>query len=89
MATGLPVVAARGGAVPEVAGDAALLLEPGDADGFAREIRRTLNAPALAERMRRDGHAQAARFRWSTTAAETLAVYREAAAVRAKARSPS
>lgn len=82
MAAGVPVVAARGGAVPEVAGDAAILLPTGDPDGFAREVRRVLSDDALADRLRRAGQAQAARFRWSATAEGTRAVYRYAAAAR-------
>ena len=51
MAAGVPVVATRGGAVPEVAGDAALLVEPGDARALAAAVRRVLDDAALRRRL--------------------------------------
>ncbi len=78
MAVGTPVVAARRGALPEVAGDAAVLVEPepdplGDALGTVLADRR------LRERLREAGLARARAFSWERTARETLAVYRAAA----------
>jgi glycosyltransferase involved in cell wall biosynthesis len=74
MASGTPVVATTGGAIPEVAGDAAILVEPGNAPALAGGIERAL---ADHERLRQAGLARAARFSWAETAQRTLVVYRE------------
>lgn len=79
MACGCPVVGARAGAIPEVAGDAALLFEPTDPDDLAAAIHRVIvDAEARAALVQR-GFARAAEFTWERCAAETLAVLREAA----------
>jgi glycosyltransferase involved in cell wall biosynthesis len=74
MASGTPVVAVRATSVPEVAGDAAVLVEPGSAealaDGFARAL-------ADRARLRAAGVERAAGFTWAETARRTLVVYRE------------
>jgi glycosyltransferase involved in cell wall biosynthesis len=64
MACGAPVLTTRVTSVPEVAGDAAVLLDPNDQEGFAEEISRLLRDPVLADRMRRKGIAGARRFTW-------------------------
>lgn len=79
MACGAPVIVSTGGSLPEVVGDAAIVLPPDDVDGYRREIARVLSTPALARRMREDGLRRAAMYSWDRTAAETLAVYREVA----------
>lgn len=82
MASGLPVVAAREGSVPEVAGDAALYARTGDPDDFARVLLGLLAGPGAAEeraRLAGLGRARAARFSWGATAEATLAALRAAA----------
>jgi len=74
MASGTPVVATTVGAVPEVAGDAAILVEPGNPDALAEGIRQAL---ADRERFVAAGLERAKRFSWAETARRTLAVYRE------------
>jgi glycosyltransferase involved in cell wall biosynthesis len=74
MASGTPVVAARGGAVPEVAGTAAVLVEPGDPVELAGGIERAL---ADRERLVAAGLDRVQRFSWTETARQTLEVYRE------------
>jgi glycosyltransferase involved in cell wall biosynthesis len=74
MASGTPVVAAATGAVPEVAGDAAILVEPGQPEAIADGIRRAL---ADRERLVTAGLQRASRFSWTETARRTLSVYRE------------
>lgn len=79
MAAGLPVVAAREGSVPEVAGDAALYARTGDPDDFARALLSVLAPPGAAEeraRLSALGRARAARFSWGATAEATLAALR-------------
>jgi glycosyltransferase involved in cell wall biosynthesis len=74
MASGTPVVATTAGSVPEVAGDAAILVEPGDAAVLADGIERAL---ADRERLRAAGFERARTFSWRQTAERTLEVYRE------------
>ena len=79
MACGAPVVCSKASSLPEVAGDAALFIEPMTGDGLAAAVRQVLANPNMADKMRSDGACQASRFRWSRTAEETLQVYRAAA----------
>ena len=79
MASGAPVVCSAVSSLPEVAGDAALLVAPLDDGALAAATHLVLTQPALAEVLREKGRRQAARFRWETCAAETLEVYRLAA----------
>jgi glycosyltransferase involved in cell wall biosynthesis len=83
MACGTPVVTSNTSSLPEVAGDAALLVDPCDVDAIAAALRRVLTDPGLAEELRARGPARAAEFTWERTARETLAVYERAAASRA------
>lgn len=76
MSAGLPVVAAREGSVPEVAGDAAVWARAGDAEDFARAARAVLADPAKRARLAEAGRARAALFSWERTAERTLAVLR-------------
>ena len=78
MACGAPTVTSNASSLPEVAGDAALLVDPGDVDALAAALARILQEPALAAELRHRGLAQAARFSWQRTAQETAAVYRKA-----------
>jgi glycosyltransferase involved in cell wall biosynthesis len=73
MACGCPVVVSSAGSLPEIAGPAALLVEPRDERALAEAIRTlVLDPPSdLVER----GLAHAARFSWERTARETLRVY--------------
>jgi glycosyltransferase involved in cell wall biosynthesis len=75
MAAGTPVVAARVGSIPEVAGDAALLVDSRVAGELATAIETLLTDAALRERLIARGRARAARFDWETVARQTLAVY--------------
>lgn len=77
MACGTPVVAGRAGSIPEIAGEAALLVDPGDHGALAAAMRRLALDPGLRERLARLGLARAAQLRWPTCAAATEAVYRE------------
>jgi glycosyltransferase involved in cell wall biosynthesis len=77
MACRTPVICSNTSSLPEVAGDAALLIDPTDVDQIAGAITRVLTDSALSEQMRVRGEAQAARFSWERTAEETLAVYHQ------------
>jgi glycosyltransferase involved in cell wall biosynthesis len=79
MACGLPVVAARGGALPEVVGDTGLLVPTRDPEALARAIDALLGDPALRERLGRAARARVLeRFRWGRAAKELVEVYQEA-----------
>jgi glycosyltransferase involved in cell wall biosynthesis len=74
MASGTPVVATTAGAVPEVAGDAAILVAPGDPAALADGVREAL---VKREQLVAAGLERARQFTWAETAGRTLAVYRE------------
>jgi glycosyltransferase involved in cell wall biosynthesis len=75
MACGTPVVCSNVSAMPEVAGDAALLVEPTNPDAIASALRRVLQQPELADQLRERGLSRAAQFSWERTARKTLDVY--------------
>ena len=66
---------ANASSLPEVAGDAALLLDPDDPRAWAAALRDVLHNAALRDTLRDRGLAQAARFSWRRVAHETAAVY--------------
>jgi glycosyltransferase involved in cell wall biosynthesis len=80
MACGTPVVTTTGGSLPEVAGDAALLIEPGDRDALAAALRRLLAEPATRETLVARGRERAASWTWARCADLTAAAYARAAA---------
>lgn len=77
MACGTPVVCSRAASLPEVAGDAALLVDPSDPSAFAEAIGRILEDSELARALRERGLARSRLFTWERTAMETLKVYRQ------------
>jgi glycosyltransferase involved in cell wall biosynthesis len=81
MACGTPVICSNAGSLPEVAGDAALLIPPEDTEAWAAAMYRLLNDAELQADLRARGLRQAARFSWEKAAQETLAVYRQAVTV--------
>jgi len=81
MACGTPVIASEVSAIPEVVGDAGLLVRPDDVSAWAAAISRVVEAAEdgglnLRSTMRAKGLARAAAFTWERTARATLAVYR-------------
>jgi glycosyltransferase involved in cell wall biosynthesis len=78
MACGCPVVASDRTSVPEITGDAALLVDPDDPAALAAALRRVLTDEGLRADLRARGFANARRFSWGRAAAETLAVLRRA-----------
>jgi glycosyltransferase involved in cell wall biosynthesis len=78
MACGTPVVTTTGGSLPEVAGDAALLVEPGDADALAAAIAKLAGDPAARHAVAARGKARAAGFTWERCADLTASAYHRA-----------
>ena len=86
MALGCPVVASDRGAIPEVAGDAALTFDARDAEGMGDALVRLLN-PVEREGLVERGRVRAAAFTWDACAEATVAAYREAPGGKPGARS--
>ncbi len=75
MACGTPVIASNASSLPEVVGDAGILVEPRDPAALARAVESVLGSDTLRQEMRAKGLKQARRFSWERAARETLAVY--------------
>jgi alpha-1,3-rhamnosyl/mannosyltransferase len=82
MACGAPVLAARIPSIVEIAGDAALLVDPKETEDIAEGLRRLLEDSRLRAELVGRGLAQAAKFSWERTAAQTLIAYAKALASR-------
>jgi glycosyltransferase involved in cell wall biosynthesis len=76
MACGAPVIASRAASIPEVLGDAGMLLDPDEVQGWGRAIASVLSDEVLRARMRAVGVGRAGEFTWARTARLTLEVYR-------------
>jgi glycosyltransferase involved in cell wall biosynthesis len=76
MASGTPVIASRAACLPEVLGDAGMLLDPDDVEAWTDAIVKVANDEHVRQRMRSAGRARAATFTWERTAQATLDVYR-------------
>jgi glycosyltransferase involved in cell wall biosynthesis len=79
MACGSPVIATRTGAIPEFAGDAALIVEPGDATALRTAILRLRGDRALRDEFRARGPERARLFRWEDSARTMTQLLEEAA----------
>jgi glycosyltransferase involved in cell wall biosynthesis len=77
MACGAPVITSNTTSLPEVAGEAALLVDPTDADGLGRAVSRVLDDEALRKHLIAKGCERVKLFPWSRAAQETMALYRE------------
>ena len=77
MASGTPVVTSNVSSLPEVTGDAAVLVDPHDARSIEHGIRRVLTDPALAAEMRQRGLMRAREFSWERSVRRTLEVYQK------------
>jgi glycosyltransferase involved in cell wall biosynthesis len=76
MASGTPVVVSNVSSLPEVVGDAAVLVDPHDIDSIVDGLRCVLTNPARAEDMRRKGLERSREFSWERSVARTLEVYK-------------
>jgi glycosyltransferase involved in cell wall biosynthesis len=82
MACGTPVVCSNTSSLPEVAGDAALLVDPADVRALAGAMERVLTDETLRADLQARGLEQARRFSWARAAQETMQVYENVAALR-------
>ncbi len=77
MACGTPVLTSAISSLPEVAGDAAILVDPYNVDAIADGLRRLLDDAALRTELIARGFQQAAKFTWEGAATQLLAIYRQ------------
>jgi glycosyltransferase involved in cell wall biosynthesis len=80
MASGTPVVTSNVSSLPEVAGDAALLVDPDDPSAIAAAIERVLTDEALAGRLRLKGLQRASHFSWEASIRRVREIYEQVAA---------
>jgi glycosyltransferase involved in cell wall biosynthesis len=78
MSAGVPVVASTAGALPEVVGDAGVLVEPTDVDALATALERIVAEPAFARDLGRAGLERARAFTWTATAHRVRRAYADA-----------
>lgn len=88
MACGTPVVVSNVASLPEVVGDAGLLVDPNQWEELAVALWRVLTDDALAAELRQKGQQRAALFSWERAARETLDVYRRVAEMPVTQRKP-
>ncbi|MBP8154307.1 MAG: glycosyltransferase, partial [Nitrospira sp.] len=77
MACGAPTITSSTSSLPEVAGDAALLVNPEDAEALGAAMVKVLSEQALRQQLRDRGFARARLFTWQQAALRTSALYRE------------
>ena len=78
MACGVPVISTTGGALPEVVGDAGILVKPADSRALAGAIRDLLNNPLRAKELGMAGYRRVHKhFTWKKAAEKTVSAYRE------------
>jgi glycosyltransferase involved in cell wall biosynthesis len=77
MACGTPVVTSNVSSLPEVTGDAAVLVDPYEVESIADGVQRVLTDPALGAELRKKGIARAREFSWEQSVARTRELYRE------------
>jgi glycosyltransferase involved in cell wall biosynthesis len=77
MASGVPIVASRTSSIPEVVGDAGVLVDPLSISDISEAILKLLNNSSLRSSFREKGIQRAKQFTWERAAQETLRVYQE------------
>jgi glycosyltransferase involved in cell wall biosynthesis len=78
MACGVPVITSNTTSLPEVVGDAALMVDPHDAEGLAEAMAQVLEDAALRDELSARGLRRASEFSWERTVAETLEAIHQA-----------
>jgi glycosyltransferase involved in cell wall biosynthesis len=80
MQCGVPVITSNTSSLPEVVGDAGIMLDPTDSDGLSQSMLDLYRAPSLREQMRAKSLARASEFSWERCTQETIAAYKTALA---------
>lgn len=79
MACGVPVISTTGGALPEVVGNAGIVVPPADSDALAEAITKLLDNPDMAKSLATAGYKRVQeKFTWKRAAEKTVEAYREA-----------
>ena len=76
MACGTPVITSNVSSMPEIVGDAGVLLTPNDLQALARSLLELINGPVIRQELSKKGLERAAAFTWDRTAEKTVAIYR-------------
>ena len=76
MAAGVPVITSNTSCLPEIAGEAAILVDPKSQDEIAGAMKLLLTSPSLRERLSHAGVARAQEYRWETCARKSLEFFR-------------
>jgi glycosyltransferase involved in cell wall biosynthesis len=79
LAAGVPLITSHCSALPEVVGNAAVLVDPKSIEAIAKAIGDLLEDECRRQRLIQAGKVRASEFSWDRVAAETLALYREIA----------
>ena len=77
MASGVPVIASNAASLPEVVGDAGIVVNPYDADELREAMVRILDSETMRKELMEKGLARAEHFSWEKCAKETLAIYKK------------
>ena len=80
MSCGCPVVASKGGSLPEVVGEAGRFVDPYDVESIANGIKEVFNDPSLQKELSQKGIIQAKKFTWEKTVEKTMGVYKSVVA---------
>jgi glycosyltransferase involved in cell wall biosynthesis len=88
MACGIPVITSAVSSLPEIAGDAAILVDPHDTSALASALRRVVKDGRLRDDLSRRGRQRAQHFSWEQAARKTLEVYKRASGASPAWRSP-
>jgi glycosyltransferase involved in cell wall biosynthesis len=89
MSCGTPIVAANNSSIPEICGDAAMLVAAEDRDAIAAALTQLLTNSTLQEKLAARGHQRAAGFSWESCARETRALYTAIVSANCSSRSSS
>jgi len=79
MACGCPVITSNVSSMPEVAGDAAILVDPKDEDEIAAKIKEVLENEKLQDELKKKGLLRAKKFSWEKCARQTFKILEEVA----------
>ena len=77
MNLGIPVISSNVSSIPEVAGEAAILINPDSVSDLVQAIEKVVGDKKLREELSQKGREQSQKFSWQKTAEETLAIYKE------------